>query len=398
MTLPSPLRITFTLFCILLVNHNIYSFTEEPLKIEHGPYLVEPGEDSMTVIWFTNKKSVSWVEYCGDDNLGVFPVWGGYPKTAKSSHHGLIDANTKMHSIRITGLEPGKKYRYRVVSKEIVKFDPYEVLFGDTIVGEVSEFETLNPKKKQFSFGVITDVHERAEKLDALLQNTPIGSLDMIFLTGDIFNWMGKEERIFNGFLDVSVNHFAKEKPMIMARGNHETRGSNAREFFPYFPHSSGRYYYSFSQGDVHFIILDSGEDKADDHPVYGGLMDFDRYRTEQAEWLKQEVQTEAFKNSLYKVVLFHIPPFTDSKSHGNVDLTEKWGPILNDAQVDLVINGHTHRYSKIEKQQGKNNFPIFIIGQDMLLKTDVSEKQLSLTIKDGKGALVDKYIIKPKK
>ena len=209
---------------------------------------------------------------------------------------------------------------------------------------------------------------------------------------------MGEEERIFNGFLDVSVDQYAQQKPMIMARGNHETRGPEARGYFNYFPHSSGKYYYSFRQGDVYFLILDSGEDKADDHPVYGGLTNFDAYRSEQAEWLKKEVQCEEFKNSLYKIALFHIPLYTKSTGHGNIDLTEKWGPILNDAKVDLVINGHTHRYSKVEKQRGKNNFPILVIGQDMMLKTDVSSKQLSLTIKDGNGALVDKYIVRSKK
>ena len=173
MTTHNSLRALFSFIFLFISTHTAYSFRDQQLKIEHGPYLVEPGENSMTVLWFTNKKSVSWVEYCGDDKKGTFPVWGGYPKIAKSSHHGLIDANTQMHSIRITGLEQGKKYRYRVVSKEILRFDPYEVLYGDTVVGEVHEFETLDPTKKQFSFGVITDVHERSDKMDVLFNNLP---------------------------------------------------------------------------------------------------------------------------------------------------------------------------------------------------------------------------------
>jgi Calcineurin-like phosphoesterase/Purple acid Phosphatase, N-terminal domain len=390
------LRLFLIVFCILLIQgKNVFS--QERLIFTHGPYLVDPGEKAITVVWFTNKKCLSWVEYCGDKNLGVFPIWGGYPQTAKSSRYGLIDANTKKHSIRISNLEPGTKYRYRVVSKEILVYDPYEVLYGDTIVGDVLEFETLNPDKTNFSFGVVTDVHERVEKLDALLQITPMDSMDMMFYNGDILNWIGDESRIFSGFLDVSVKHFAKEKPFVFMRGNHETRGPSARGLMSYFPHSSGKYYYSFNQGNVHFIILDSGEDKPDSHPVYAGLADFDNYREEQTKWLREEVQSESFKKATYRIALFHVPLFSGSKKHGAGDITEKWGPILNDANIDLTIHGHHHRYSRIEPTEGKNRFPVVIVDQDMIAKTDVSEKQLTVTIKNIDGNIVDKFSIPAK-
>ena len=163
------IRFIIILFSVLLFQ-NEHLISQEKLTIDHGPYLVNPTENAMTIVWFTNKECFSWVEYCGDNNFGTFPTWGGYPKIAKNSHNGLIDANTKRHSIRIIDLQPGTKYRYRIVSKEILKFDPYEVLYGDTVIDEVLEFETLDAGKTDFSFGVVTDVHERSAKLDTLLQ------------------------------------------------------------------------------------------------------------------------------------------------------------------------------------------------------------------------------------
>jgi predicted phosphodiesterase len=373
----------------LLLSGN-YSFSQEKLAITHGPYLLDPAENAVTVVWFTNKKSVSWVEYSNDQSFRTFPIWGGYPKIAKSSNNGLIDANTKQHFIRIKNLEKGIKYRYRIVSKEILKFNPYEVLYGDTVVGEVHEFETLNPDKESFSFGAVTDVHERSSELDGLLQNSKVNALDLVFYTGDILNWLGEEERIFNGFLDVSVKHFASEKPFVFIRGNHETRGSTARNLISYFPHSSGKFYYSFRQGKVFFIILDAGEDKPDSHPVYAGLVDFDAYRNEQAQWLQKEVESEGFKQSLYKVVLIHIPLFSGSTKHGASDITEKFGPILNEAGIDLMISGHHHRFAVIKNDERGNRFPIVILGQDMFLKTDVLKERLSITVTNKEGAVVD--------
>ncbi len=383
------------IFCSALLLLGAFSFSQESLEITHGPYLIDPAEDSMTVVWFTSKKAVSWVEYSIEKNFGTFPTWGGYPEIAKSSRNGLIDANTLRHSIRIRNLEKGTKYKYRIMSKEILQFNPYEVLYGDSVVGEVHQFETLDLEKESFSFGAIADVHERGSELDGLLQNAEMDSLDIVFLTGDILNWLGDESRIFSGFLDVSVKHFASEKPFVYIRGNHETRGPMARDLMSYFPHSSGKFYYSLTQGDVFFIVLDAGEDKPDSHPVYAGLVDFDAYRTEQAEWLTKKVETEGFKRSLYKVVMIHIPLFSGSTKHGASDITTKFGPILNSAGIDLMISGHHHRFAVIKNEERGNQFPIVVLGQDMFLTTDVSEDRLSIRVTNKEGAEVDSFEVK---
>ncbi|MFC1556592.1 metallophosphoesterase [candidate division KSB1 bacterium] len=393
MQLQRIIRIFLILLCALILQEE-YSYSQERLKITHGPYLVEPAENAITVAWFTNKACLSWVEYSGDKSYGTFPTWGGYPKIAQSSNNGLIDANTTRHAIRITNLEKGTKYRYRIASKEILKFNPYEVLYGDSVVGDVLGFETLDPEKENFSFGVVTDVHGRAAVLDTLLQIAELDFMDMMFYTGDILSWIGDEKRIFNGFLDVSVKHFAKEKPFVYIRGNHETRGPSARNLMSYFPRSNGKYYHSFTQGDVHFIMLDSGEDKADSHPVYAGLVEFDKLRDEQSEWLKEEVQSESFKKALYKIVMVHIPLFSGSNGHGASEITKKWGPILNEADIDLMISGHRHRFSRIEPVEGKNRFPVVVLGQDMFLRTDVSNRELSIIITKMDSSVVDKFVV----
>ena len=116
------------------------------LEITHGPYLVDSSDDAMTVVWFTNENCYSWLEYSEYKPSGTFPTWGGYPKIAKSSSIGLIDANTKKHVIRIKNLDPGIKYKYRVNSKKILQYQPYEVIYGETAVGDFHEFSTLNPR------------------------------------------------------------------------------------------------------------------------------------------------------------------------------------------------------------------------------------------------------------
>lgn len=367
---------------------------QDDFSIAHGPYLVDPASDAITVIWFTSKPATSWIEFSEYKESGTFPTWGGYAKIARASHDGLIDANTCRHIIRIENLKKGTKYKYRIHSKEILQMQPYEVIFGETAVGEIKTFSTLDPDPQVFTFGVVSDIHEDESVLYELDKVSKLALHDMMFLNGDILSWIGDEERIFDGFLDASVDLFAKEKPFVYIRGNHETRGAGARGIMSYFPHSSGKNYYAFTHGDVRFVVMDCGEDKADDAPVYAGIVDFDSYRTEQVEWLEKEIVSDEYKKAGYRVVLFHIPAYTDSDWHGAMDITKKWGPVLNRANVDLVINGHTHRFERIDKTEGKNNFPILITGKKMILETKVTDSQMDCSVTNTEGEIVDSFII----
>jgi hypothetical protein len=99
------------------------------------------------------------------------------------------------------------------------------------------------------------------------------------FLTAIWFHSMNDEQQFFEGFMDKSVELFASEVPVYFARGNHETRGPFSVCFPDYFPTPTGKLYYSFRQGPVHFIVLDCGEDKPGSDIEYSGLAQFDAYR-----------------------------------------------------------------------------------------------------------------------
>lgn len=367
------------------------------LAITHGPYLQQPTENSMTVVWFTSKKCVSRVEYGTGGNLRLFPQWGSIPQTAANSRDGLIQANVKLHKITIEGLEPGKTYRYRVVSKQIEQFKPYEVIYGDAIASDIYQFKTLDKTKEGFSFYVFQDIHEDANTLDSLLKTVSFKAVDLVFFNGDMINHFEQQEQIFIGFLDVSVNRFAKEIPFIFVRGNHEARGLLARDLINYFPTSSGRFYYSFNHGPVHFIVLDSGEDKADSHPVYAGLTNFYNYRRQQARWLKKDIQTASFKQAEFRIVLVHMPLLKDDTNKdwpGWRHAAETFGPVLNKADIDLMLCGHTHKFAHIKPNQQQNPYPVIIGAPQTSIRVDVSKEKLKITVTQIDGQTLDTFCI----
>jgi predicted phosphodiesterase len=326
----------------------------------------------------------------------TFPKFGSLIRIAKSSREGLIEANTTRHVISISDLEPGKNYKYWGLSKEILQFEPYEVIYGGSIASDIFEFRTLGPKKATFRFRVYQDIHGDQVKPTELFKQPGSDTSDLLFFNGDTLSFPDKEEVLFSGFLDFAVNRFAKNIPFVYIKGNHDTRGAVARRLGDYFPPRDGRYFYSFDHGPVHFVIMDSGEDKTDDSPVYAGLAGFDRYRQKEADWLQKEIQTEAFKRAAFRIVLFHMPPY--GRGYGVENLTKLWGPLLNDVGADVVILGHTHRLYKIAPAPGMNVFSILGSPPDAAIWADVSAAKIDFKVVDIKGTTLETLALTPRK
>jgi len=355
------------------------------------PYLQSPMSDRMTVRWITNMPCHSWVEFGESaDTLN---------RKAETVDHGLVQAYNTVHAITLDDLQPGKKYYYRISSKEFSGFEPYKVTFGETVNSEVYSFSTPDTRADEVSFLVFNDIHDRPESFPHLMQFNNKQQQDFVFLNGDMFNHQTDENQIVSHLLEPLSGLFSTTTPFYFSRGNHETRGKFARQLPEYVNSKEQNFYFSFQYGPIYAIVLDSGEDKPDNEPVYADLVDFDRYRLQQAEWLKKEIQKPAFKKAKYKVVFSHIPLYHSGDWHGTMHCRKVWGPILNDAKIDVLISGHTHKYGIHQPQQGEHNYPIVIgggpkDGARTLISVKADRKKLELNMKDDKGVVVGNLVI----
>ena len=366
----------------------IFAVPCHALSIVAGPYLQNPSETAMTVMWITDARCTSWVEYGATDQLD---------QRAFHSEHGLIDADRTIHRVRIEGLSAGKQYHYRVCSREILKFEPYKVTYGETTQGEVHRFRTLSRQSPSIAFIVLNDIHQRTDILTSLIRQSASKAYDLVFLNGDILGHIEDEPQVINHVLKPCADLFAKEVPFIYVRGNHEARGRYARMLPDYLATPRGRYYYSFDHGPVHFLVMDGGEDKEDTSPEYSGLVDFDRYRDEQKAWLEKEIRTEAYKVAPFRVVLVHIPPMPSERWHGPDDLYHKWRPLFNQGKVDLVISGHTHRYAVMAPEEGIRDYPMVIgggpkEGQATVIRVEATRDMLRVVMTRDDGQVVGTY------
>ncbi|SCM57604.1 Metallophosphoesterase{ECO:0000313/EMBL:AHW5928 5,1} [Petrimonas mucosa] len=373
------------IFFLLFLSLPLLLFCQE-IEISHGPYLQKMGENEVTIIWTTNKDALSWVELApkGDDSFYAYERPRYYDTAFGSKRVG------RLHRVTINGLDPGTEYRYRIFSKEVLSYQGHRVLYGNVAASDVYRqapfaFRTLDRKKTQLRFKVVNDIHGKNENLLKMLEGTGRSNTDLVIFNGDMVSMLNDPEEIFTRFMDTSVNIFAKEVPIFLARGNHETRGKGGVDLYNYFPTTSGQFYYCFQDGPVFFLVLDGGEDKPDSDIEYSELAHFDDYRTRQAEWLKKVVASEEFRQAPFRVVIMHIPP-TASTWHGTRDVMEKLIPVLNGSDIDVMLCGHTHNYRFIGKGEEPGiNFPILINDDETWLDVEV-DSEIRITQKEMSG------------
>lgn len=390
------LKTTFALGATAIINpvQTMASLPEKVIDfaITVGPYLQTNFDNEMTVLWLTNKEAAGWVEYGEDANKLDQKAYG-------KTELGLKSANSKLNAVTIKGLVPGKTYFYRVCSKEIKDFQPYKLTYGNTVSTPIENFVNADILKAEVSFLMLNDIHDRPQSIPLLINLDQKKNNDFIFFNGDIFDYQTDEQQIIDHLLKPCVDTFAKNTPFIYVRGNHETRGKFAREFPQYFKHVG---YAAFSLGPIRFVILDTGEDKEDAHPVYAGIVDFDHYRIEQAEWLEKEINTKAFKKAPFRVVLMHIPPRFSGDAHGPLHCTALFDPLLNKGKVDLVLSGHTHKYIIHQPNKETNAYPIVIgggpkDGNRTLTKITANANELKVSMLDDQNREVGNYTAKRK-
>ena len=359
------------------------------------PYLQNPTLDSMSIMWIVNLASYSYVEFGETKNLD---------QIGREIDSGLVVAYNRVNKITIQNLKPGTTYYYRVVSKEISKFDPYKLVYGKTIVSDIYSFSTPLENKETVSMLILNDVHDRPHSIPQLMNLVDKKNVDCVFFNGDVFDHQEDEEQIINHMLTPCGGEFSTQIPFYFVRGNHETRGKFARNLQWYFSNPKEQQYYDFVIGSTHFTVLDTGEDKPDDEDVYANIVDFDSYREEQLAWFKNLVETTAYKAAKFRVVLMHIPIFYSGDWHGTTHLKKLFADVFNKEEIDMCISGHTHRHGVYKPSDETNHkYPVIIgggpkEGSRTIIKLQANSKSLELSMLGDDGKEVGNYKLKTKR
>jgi len=280
------------------------------LEIIKGPYLQDVTQTGITIMWETDKPSTSLVRYGG----------------AELSEYKGGEREVKIHEIRIEGLMPETRYRYKVISRS----------GNEEIQSGVYAFRTAPQRDTPFRFVVWgdnrTDVKmcQRVAKLISAQNPDLVISVGDVVGNGDVYEQWGRE---YFG----PISSFAHSVPTYVAIGNHER---DSHWFDDFVSQPGNEHWFAFSYGNSRFIILDTNRP-------------YDP-NSEQYKWLVKELKSEEFKRAAFRFVFFHHPPYSeqwDSPGYTGEEPVRRYlVPVLERHGVDIVFSGHTHDYERGRK------------------------------------------------
>ncbi|MBQ3030346.1 MAG: metallophosphoesterase [Agathobacter sp.] len=286
-------------------------------------------EDTYQITFTSQAKGEAWVVI---DGVEYNDTYAGYRETEST-----------IHKISVPMDVLDKAGEYTVYTRAMILRGPYESLQGKTISATynwkgVNETDGIN-------YYVISDNHNT--------HKTPLAAasyfgddLDMLICCGDTVSWIDREADLTQ-FLYLASDITKGEVPVIYARGNHETKGVKAHEYYNYVGADGENYYYTFRLGSIWGIVLDVGEDHGDNFIEYAGVAKFNTYRDEQTVFL-DEVLANAenefnAEGVTYRIAVCHIPLTVKYVNDHAGAYKNAWIERLNQMKLTVLYGGHVH-------------------------------------------------------
>ena len=350
-------------------------------NLQYGPWIHQIDEHGFTVLWITEQPSLDFVEIAEDDG-------SAFEARTRARFYETRNGRRvtgRYHSVRIEGLQSGTVYRYRISGK-VVQDDSnaYYTDFGPerqlTPRKRELTVKTLDASAQNCRFSIFNDIHFDNARFSALAGKMDVKKTDFIVLNGDIVSYSEHVDSVAKHSV-VPIQAQLEKLPIVYVRGNHEGRGRDFHKVYSLFPTATGEFWYSFRQGPAAFIVLDAGEDKADNHQEYSGTADYDAYRARETAWLEAAVKDPSFAEAPVKIGLLHVPTFANEKAwYSQRWITENWAPILEKAGIDVMLSAHHHRWICSEAGQDGKAYPILVNSN--LERMDVNVSAHAIEVK----------------
>ena len=286
-------------------------------------------EDTYQITFTTQAKGEAWVVI---DSVEYNDTYAGYRETEST-----------IHKISVPMDVLDKAGEYTVYTRAMILRGPYESLQGKTISATynwkgVNESDGIN-------YYVISDNHNT--------HKTPLAAasyfgddLDFLICCGDTVSWIDREADLTQ-ILYLASDITKGEIPVIYARGNHETKGVKAHEYYNYVSANGQDFYYTFRLGSIWGIVLDVGEDHGDNFIEYAGVAKFNTYRDEQTVFLDEvlanaENEFDA-EGVTYRIAACHIPLTIKYENDHAGAYKDAWIERLNQMKLTVLYSGHVH-------------------------------------------------------
>lgn len=288
-----------------------------PYRLTSHPIVIDNGEN-YSVVFATNDIGTGYIEYS----------YNGKNYKVYDENNGRLNGDSKIHTISVP-YEHLEGNTYRIGSKMVIDELSYGGRMGAEKISEEYKFSSMKGNAEQ-NYLMISDWHTHLSKAKKAIEN--VGEYGGVIMLGDSSPGINFEEEVIRNIIEFGGEITKGSMPIIFARGNHETRGRYAGKLADDL--GMDKFYFTVDTGDYTFLILDSGEDKTDNHPEYGGMVNYEQYREDMVKWLEKEVSYNGD----------NIITFVHSRTIAiEEDLSNRAYKCLQNLGVKYVFSGHTH-------------------------------------------------------
>ncbi len=327
-------RSSFLVILFALGLIKIFDISLLPNRIDCTP-AVFAVEDTYQIVFSTTARGTAWVEI---DGVEYNDTYAGYRTTEERIHKVTVP----MEALDNAG-------SYTVYARTMILRGPYSSFQGATISKEY-HWKGVDASDG-LQYYAISDVHN--------VTKTPVQAasyygddLDFLINCGDQVSWIDRQsdlEEVYRMCGKITKGAV----PVVYARGNHETKGVMADEFHKYVGTNGTDFYFTFRLKNIWGVVLDIGEDHADDFVEYYGAAKFDTYRDEQTAFLDEillNADTEFDAPGVdYRIAVCHIPLNIKYKNDHAGDWKDEWVERLNQMKLTVLFGGHTHELLYID-------------------------------------------------
>ena len=201
--------------------------------------------------------------------------------------NGVLRSRRRIHIAHVPAAALDRAGGYTVRLRPILDRRPY---FSETGPEQVTSWSFRPiPAGKPVRIINLADAHNLVD--EPVAAGAYFGdSLDLLILNGDIPEHAGALSHLLNIY-SIAGRITGGARPCVFVRGNHDMRGIHAEDLPEYTPTAAGKSYYTFRTGPVWGIVLDTGEDKSDDHAEYGHTVCCEAFRREEDAFLDAVVR-----------------------------------------------------------------------------------------------------------
>lgn len=266
---------------------------------------------------------------------------------------GEADRSTYVYASGLTPVPPGALVAYEPGSAADGFAGPYDVRMPPAVderirfvaYGDIS-IDDVGPDGTAVSSGAPS---QRVQDL-ALAQDP-----DLVVVPGDLA--YTHERAGWDTFMRF-MEPLQASTVVMPSLGNHEYNDTfGYSRFLEHYVLPGDEENYAFQAGPVSFVAVNSdamcGPGRAPTGSPPGDVCPDGSVDQDQAAWLRDRLREAAADETNWTVVYFHHPPYSWGHHGGNAGVRSLWVPWFDEYEVDLVLSGHDHLYSRSHPMRG---------------------------------------------